>query len=124
MNYHAHLYFKPDWLPQARELDGRLRKWLARRPDGNAYRIHLFDRVVGPHVLPMLEIDFPGSEYDSIVEWLDENREGRSVLIHEDTGDDPRDHGEGARWLGEPLPIRFEFFEEIKADPRKVIHRK
>ena len=40
---------------------------------------------------------------------------------HEDTGDDLKDH-EHARWLGQALPLYFQFFESVKQNPSLAIH--
>ena len=34
------------------------------------------------------------------------------ILLHEDTGDDVRDHTEGARWLGNKLKLDLAWLEE------------
>lgn len=43
--------------------------------------------------------------FDALIPWLDEHRDGLSVLVHADTGDDILDHTEYVYWLGEPVEI-------------------
>jgi DOPA 4,5-dioxygenase len=38
------------------------------------------------------------------------NRDGLSVLLHPETGDDYRDHSAHAAWLGPALPLRLGVF--------------
>ncbi len=44
--------------------------------------------------------------------WLMLNRDGLSVLLHPDTGDDYRDHSAHAARLGNSLPLRLDVFSE------------
>lgn len=37
--------------------------------------------------------------------------EGLTILLHEDTGDDLRDHTEGTRWLGNELKLDLVWLE-------------
>lgn len=67
---------------------------------------------IGPHPVPMFEINFRKELFRTVLDWFLTNRSGHTVLIHEVTGDDWRDHSEGALWLGEPVAIDFE-----KLDP-------
>jgi DOPA 4,5-dioxygenase len=53
----------------------------------------------------MFELEFGGERLEAISAWLDANREGLSVLVHPLTEDEPRDHTEGARWLGPRLGL-------------------
>jgi len=65
----------------------------------------LVDRLVGPHPLPMFEINFAASFLGEVVLWLIRNRGESSVLVHEVTGDDWKDHSSGAVWLGDVLKL-------------------
>jgi len=38
------------------------------------------------------------------------NRNGLSILLHPETGDDYRDHRAHAAWLGAVLPLRLDVF--------------
>lgn len=112
--FHAHVYFQENEIEQIKvfqteALQSPLKFW------------KLFENRVGPHSLPMLELRFNGANEERAVEWLTQNRGIFSVLIHEDTGDDVKDH-EKARWLGKVLPIHYEFFETVKNDPKLAIH--
>ena len=114
--FHAHIYYDQDDISKIKAL-----KQLALKSPLKVWRF--FEKQVGPHALPMLELHFTDNEETLAMAWLTENHGEFSVLIHEDTGDDVKDH-EQARWLGKVLPIRYEFFEEVKRDPKVAVHQK
>ena len=72
----------------------------------------LIDKNVGPHPTPMFEINFPIERFGDVVFWLLQNRNGLTTLVHQVTGDDPKDHSQGAIWMGTPLKL-----DESKLDP-------
>jgi aromatic ring-cleaving dioxygenase len=114
--FHAHIYFEDHEILAIKQLrqkatNSPLTLW------------QMFEHCVGPHALPMLELHFAEPKYTEALEWLREHHGKFSVLIHEDTGDDFKDH-ERAMWLGTPLPIRFEFFTQAKADSSLLVHTK
>jgi aromatic ring-cleaving dioxygenase len=43
------------------------------------------------------------------------NRDGLSVLLHPETGDDYRDHGAHAARLGASLPLRLDVFSRQRS---------
>jgi aromatic ring-cleaving dioxygenase len=59
----------------------------------------------------MFELNFIRGKRDELVRWLTLNRGEHTVLVHEVTGDDPRDHTIGALWLGEPVQLDFSKLE-------------
>lgn len=70
---------------------------------------------LSPHPLPMFEL-FGGeannvAKVNEVIEWLDENRDGLSVLVHPNTKDgNLRDHSVHAVWLGPPVAVRLWVF--------------
>jgi aromatic ring-cleaving dioxygenase len=46
------------------------------------------------------------------VPWLMLNRDGLTVLLHPETGDDLTDHTAHAAWFGAALPLRVEVFRK------------
>src|SRR4051812_19198965 len=115
-HFHVHVYFEPDNIESARSLADR------------ACLISLFEYVklheqpIGPHPTGMIEAHFSEPFYVSVLEWLEASRGDFSVLIHQDTGDDFKDHTAGIRWLGKELPLDFGFFELIQVRPEFRIH--
>lgn len=102
--FDVHVYYRADERPKAALLRDRFRDVF----ESKEVEIGgLIDRLVGPHPLPMFEVKFRRKDFERIHAWLSENRGGHTVLIHEVTGDDPRDHTEGATWLGAPVDLDF-----------------
>jgi aromatic ring-cleaving dioxygenase len=102
--FDAHIYYTAD----SRNSAAFLRENIARLFKRDTIRVgRLIDRPVGPHPTPMFEVNFTRSEHDGFVQWLTRNRGVHTVLVHEVTGDDPRDHTLGALWLGEPVLLDF-----------------
>lgn len=92
--YHAHVYFGPGKVEQARALCEEA----ARRFKVQMGRVH--EQNVGPHPQWSCQLAFSAKEFDALVPWLDEHRNGLDVLVHALTGDDIADHTEHAYWLG------------------------
>jgi aromatic ring-cleaving dioxygenase len=104
-HYHAHIYYDP----ATRERAALLRERVAVAfPDALLGRWH--DPPVGPHPQSMYQIAFPRSLLPSFLPWLMLNRDGLTILLHPETGDDYADHTAHAAWLGGILPLRLEIF--------------
>ena len=81
-------------------------------PELRIYKI--WDRPVGPHPLPMFEVNvFNPSQFGAFVSWLAVYKGPLSVLVHPNTGDAVRDHSEGATWMGEKLPLNLEVLKQF-----------
>jgi len=107
-DYHAHVYYDP---AQSRGHAERLRERIgAEFPQAKLGRWH--DELVGPHPQAMYQIAFPGEMLAAFVPWLMLNRDGLTVLLHPETGDDLTDHTAHAAWFGAILPLRLEAFEK------------
>ena len=97
--YHAHIYFGPGTVDQAKALAqeaGRLFKVAVGR-------VH--EKNVGPHPAWSVQLAFSRHEFDKVVPWLDEHRGALDVFIHGVTGDDMADHTDFAYWLGNEWPL-------------------
>ena len=119
MNYHAHVYFKnsgeSDFFDQIK----------ARARDlGLHYHMNA-NRPIGPHPFPMAEFHFSKVMYSGVKNFFEGiyGEMGITTLLHIDTGDDVYDHSDGAEWIGPAVNLDFEFFELIKRDPSKRIHK-
>jgi aromatic ring-cleaving dioxygenase len=106
-HYHAHIYYDP----ATRERAARLREQVATAfPAATLGRWH--DAPVGPHPQSMYQIAFPRELLAAFVPWLMLNRDGLTVLLHPETGDDYVDHTDHAAWFGAVLPLRLEMFKK------------
>lgn len=103
-DYHAHIYFSEETLFSALGVRHQmLEHFSSVKSDlrvGN-----LITRGVGPHPLPMFEVNFKKEVLNEIILWLETNRKDHVVLIHPVTGNDPKDHTLLALWLGDPLQL-------------------
>jgi DOPA 4,5-dioxygenase len=105
--YHAHVYYDP---ATSRERAARLRERLAAAfPDVRLGRWH--DVPVGPHPGAMYQVAFAVERFAALLPFLMLNRDGLTVLVHPETGDDYADHSRHAAWLGEVLPLRLEVLQ-------------
>ncbi|EJK2113348.1 DOPA 4,5-dioxygenase [Vibrio navarrensis] len=102
--FHAHVYYPLNRRSDAAELHEKI-----RRERKDVLQIFpLVERLVGPHKMPMFELHFRDNQ-KGLIEWLDTQRGGFSVLIHPVSEEELLDHTERAQWLGTNLGI----FEEI-----------
>jgi aromatic ring-cleaving dioxygenase len=103
-HYHAHIYYDPDL---TRDRAALLRERVAAAfPAATLGRWH--DAPVGPHPQSMYQIAFPAELLASFVPWLMLNRDGLTILLHPETGNDYADHTEHAVWFGAMLPLRLD----------------
>ncbi len=106
--YHAHIYYDP---ATSRARAERLRERVgADFPQAKLGRWH--DELVGPHPQSMYQIAFPSEMLARFVPWLMLNRDGLTVLLHPETGDNYADHSAHAAWFGGMLPLRLEVFQK------------
>lgn len=108
-DFHAHIYFDAETSAKAEEL-----RTLIGASSFAPRLFHfgkLIHRPIGPHPLPMFEIDFAVEDFAEIAMFLMTNHGELSILIHPQTGDDPLDHSLHALWIGKQLPLNFEAFK-------------
>jgi aromatic ring-cleaving dioxygenase len=105
--YHAHIYYEAASRARAEGLRQRV---AAAFPQARLGRWH--DEMVGPHPQSMYQIAFPRQMLASFVPWLMLNRDGLTVLLHPETGDNYADHSAHAAWFGAVLPLRLEVFKK------------
>ena len=100
-DWHAHVYFDQDTVPDAQALRALIEeRFIGRMEMG---RFH--ERPVGPHPRWSYQVAFQPDRFADIVPWLTLNRGGLTVLVHPNTGDALVDHRDRAIWLGESLPL-------------------
>ena len=108
-DYHAHVYYDP---AKSRGRAERLRQRVAAEfPIAKLGRWH--DELVGPHPQSMYQIAFGSDMLAKFVPWLMLNRDGLTVLLHPETGDNHADHSAHAAWFGAVLPLRLEVFKKL-----------
>lgn len=110
MQYHAHVY----WQNEAERMIS-----LGLRPALTSLGVSLgriMDQPIGPHPRPSYQVNYSTDQQAEVEELLAGS--GLDVLLHEDTGDDMRDHTQGARWLGNQLTLDLEWLEEYSRGKR------
>lgn len=103
--FHAHVYFDADTVGQATALCERLRDAFALTMG----RVH--ERPVGPHPRWSCQLSVPPTKIGEVVSWLAINRDGLTIFIHAETGDDLADHTKHAIWMGEMLELDLSIFD-------------
>lgn len=103
--YHAHVYFDADTYDQAVELCDRAGATFAL----SVGRKH--QKPVGPHPQWSCQLAFKPDLFGSVIPWLALNRNGLTVFIHLDTGNDLKDHTDHTIWMGTIEPLKLEIFK-------------
>lgn len=104
--YHAHVYFGPGTVEQARDLTDEAGKLF------NVAVGRLHEKNVGPHPRWSRQIAFSSDVFDEVVPWLDAHRGGLDILVHALSGDVIEDHTTFAYWLGKDWPLDLEALKE------------
>src|SRR5271165_2598453 len=94
-DYDAHVYYSAQTRPLADALRARAEAEFRGKP---VFVGRMVDERVGPHPHAMFEINFPREIFTEVLCWLMKERGELCALVHEVTGDDPRDHSLGALW--------------------------
>ena len=100
--YHAHVYHDA----ASKEKAARLRESLEGAFEVQLGRWH--DRPVGPHPCGSYQVAFAPELFGVLVPWLALKRDGLTVFIHPETGDDVPDHRDHAIWLGRQQALDLE----------------
>lgn len=117
---HSHIYFTPE----TRETADRLRQKIITIFGDRTQISRLIDRPIGPHPLPMFEVDFLSPLAGEFAPFLEREREGLSVLIHPVSEDEVKDHVERSVWLGEKLELNIGFLEDYMAGKVESVRNK
>ena len=106
--YHAHLYYKPQQLAEAKRLGHLIQEtW-----NFSLGRFH--EQAVGPHPEWSCQVFVPTEKFGDFIPWLMLHRGSIDFLIHPCTGDDLLDHTDYALWLGKSYPLKIERWREQK----------
>ncbi len=105
--FDAHIYFDPN----KRAFADQLREKAITDFVGQTVFVgEMIPEAIGPHPVPMFEINFPKENFAEVVLWLMKERGDLSVLVHELTGDDLYDHTQAAMWLGPQVNLYLDVF--------------
>ena len=102
--YHAHVYFDEHTVDQATALCEQAGALFGV----TVGRVHR--KLVGPHPCWSCQLAFTASQFDQLIPWLEQHRNGLTVLVHGQTGDNLKDHTTHASWLGNEVPLNLAMF--------------
>jgi DOPA 4,5-dioxygenase len=102
--FHAHIYYDPQDVDQARALAAAAQ---ARFPIAVGH-FHL--RPVGPHPRGSVQLSVPRNLFGEVAQWLALNRGALTIFAHAETGNDLADHTEHVIWFGESEPLDLSIF--------------
>lgn len=106
MDYHAHLYYDQSEHQKALEVVEK-----AKNIDiFSVGRAH--EKPVGPHPLWSCQLLFQPETLPEALSWILENRDGLTIFMHPNTGDDYLDHTEHAIWIGEKVKLNTDIFKK------------
>ncbi|BGP14083.1 hypothetical protein JCM10213_002378 [Rhodosporidiobolus nylandii] len=113
-----HIYYStPSQLEHARRLHERIRREF---PELRVYRF--WERPVGPHPVPMFEVNtFTPAQFGAFFGFLVAYRGDLSVLIHPNTDNELADHTTKATWMGQPWPLDTSF---LRGDTGRFVGKK
>jgi len=103
--YHAHVYFEQETVMFATTLCEKAANLFGL----SMGRVH--HREIGPHPKWSCQIMFTSHDFDMLIPWLDNERNGLTVFVHAVTGDNIKDHTDMAYWLGEPEELNLAIFK-------------
>jgi len=105
LDYHAHIYFDESSFDKAVKLS----QVIAKEFEVSIGK--LYQKPVGPHPKWNCQILFETDLFAPITSWLMLNRDGLTIFLHPNTGDDLLDHTEYAIWMGELLELNLSIFK-------------
>ena len=104
-NFHAHIYFDPGQVDQARALGDAA---------GERFAVavgHYHVKPVGPHPRGSCQLTVPPELFGDLAQWLVLNRGGLTIFAHATTGDDLADHTRNVIWFGDSEPLDLSIFD-------------
>ena len=104
-DFHAHIYFDPDQVDQARALGAGARAQFGV-PEG-----HYHLRPVGPHPRGSCQLTVPTDRFGEVAQWLALNRGPLTIFAHANTGDDLADHTQHVIWFGPSETLNLAMFQ-------------
>ena len=104
-NFHAHIYYDPDQVDQARQLAEGAQ---SRFPVAVGH-FHL--SPVGPHPRGSCQLTVPKEAFGDVAQWLSLNRGVLTIFAHANTGDDLADHTHHVIWFGPSEPLDLSIFD-------------
>jgi len=106
-NYHFHLYYPVEMIEKAKNILDKLKQEKEDIQIGT-----IWDKPVGPHPVGSCQIKITDKNFYEMIEWFFINRQGLSLFIHADTGDDHIDHTDYVLWMGKEYKLNLDIFKK------------
>ncbi|MEL0659447.1 DOPA 4,5-dioxygenase family protein [Psychromonas arctica] len=103
--YHAHVYFEQETVTFATMLCEKAAHLFGL----SMGRVHR--RKIGPHPKWSCQIIFTSNDFNMLIPWLENERNGLTVFVHAVTGNNLKDHTDMAYWLGKPQDLNLSIFK-------------
>lgn len=103
-DFHAHIYFDPDEVEQARALARAAQEKFSM----SVGQFHL--KPIGPHPRGSCQLTLAPEEFGHFAAWAAIHRGGLTIFAHASTGDDQADHGRHVVWFGPSETLNLSIF--------------
>jgi DOPA 4,5-dioxygenase len=103
-DFHAHIYFDPEQVDEARALGSAARERFGV-PVGHYHLV-----PVGPHPRGSCQLTVRPEQFGDFAQWLVLNRGDLTIFAHASTGDDRADHTHNVIWFGPSEPLNLSMF--------------
>lgn len=104
--YHAHLYFGEATLERAKKV-------VEKAKESGLFSVgRVHEKNVGPHPRWSCQLLFENSQLPVALPWIIGNRDGLTIFMHPQTGNDYEDHANHAIWMGERLDLNLDIFKK------------
>lgn len=104
-DFHAHIYFDPDEVENARALAAEVQRRFAVAVG------HFHLRPIGPHPRGSVQMTVEPERFGEVAAFLAVARGGLTVFAHASTGDDRQDHTHNVVWFGPSEPLDLTIFD-------------
>lgn len=104
-DFHAHIYYDPAEVEQARALAAEAKARFGVRVG------HFHLAPVGPHPRGSCQLKVPVERFGDVATWLSVNRRGLTIFAHASTGDDRADHNVNVVWFGPSERLDLTIFD-------------
>lgn len=103
-DFHAHIYFDPGQIDQAKALGAAAQEKLGVRVG------HYHLAPVGPHPRGSCQLTILPDQFGDFARWAVINRRDLTIFAHASTGDDLADHSRHVIWFGPSEPLDLSIF--------------
>lgn len=104
-SYHFHIYYQLDEFEKAESIVEKIKHFKKEDEIGR-----LWKKPVGPHPICSCQISANLGELESLCLWFMKNRDGLSIFVHGQSGDDLKDHTDYVMWIGKSYDLNLSLF--------------